>query len=138
MLSIGILFGAGWLGSTCVDEWQIGVFGVVSGLILIVAGSDKYSLDQLLISKFPSLAHKKWFLYLGSGNSGITNTKHFNRITLSIAGFSLFLTLYTNQIFHGGVWGTLHNLSLKPNIVISDIEYINKILSYFLYTETKI
>jgi len=125
MLSIGILFGAGWLGSTCLDEWQIGVFGVVSGLIMMVAGSDTYSLDRLLLMKFPSLQTKKWFQYIGSGNLEFQNPHYFKWIALSIAGFPLILTLYTNQVFHGGVWGKLHNLSLNPNIVVSDVTYKN-------------
>lgn len=135
MLSAGILFGAGWLGSTCLDEWQIGVFGVVSGLIMMVAGADKYSLDQLLLLKIPSLKYKKWFGYIGSGNLTL-NLKYFNWIAVSIAVFSLLLTLYTNQVFHGGVWGKLHNLSLKPNIVIDDISYQNtNMLSFSLYRD---
>jgi thiosulfate dehydrogenase [quinone] large subunit len=31
-LALGILLGAGWLGTTCLDEWQIGVLGVAAGL----------------------------------------------------------------------------------------------------------
>lgn len=136
MLSAGILFGAGWLGSTCLDEWQIGVFGVISGLIMMVAGSDKYSLDQLLISKIPSLKHKNWFRYIGSGNLVLPNPKYYNWIAITIAAFSLVLTLYTNQVFHGGVWGKLHNLSLKPNIVIDDVAYQNKnMLLFSLYRD---
>ena len=29
LLALGILLSAGWLGTTCVDEWQIGLLGVV-------------------------------------------------------------------------------------------------------------
>ncbi|WP_018344336.1 TQO small subunit DoxD [Cytophaga aurantiaca] len=136
ILSIGILFGAGWLGSTCLDEWQIGVFGVVSGLTMLIAGSDTYSLDRLLLTKFPLLQTKKWFQYIGSGNIEFPNSNYFKWTALSIAGFSLILTLYTNQAFHGGVWGKLHNLSLKPNIVVSDISYKNNnTLLFSLYRD---
>jgi len=122
LLSIGILFGAGWLGTTCLDEWQIGVLGSIAGLILMVAGSDKFSIDNLLLSKIPKLRKKKWFQLISSGNSYLTN-KTFTMVSLSIALFSLFITLYTNQVFHGGLWGKLHNLSMKPNIVISNATY---------------
>ncbi|RRN78003.1 DoxX family membrane protein, partial [Pseudoxanthomonas sp. SGD-10] len=27
-LAMGILLGSGWLGTTCLDEWQIGILGV--------------------------------------------------------------------------------------------------------------
>ncbi|MBX9851574.1 MAG: DoxX family membrane protein [Cytophagaceae bacterium] len=122
LLSLGILFGAGWLGTTCLDEWQIGVLGTIAGLVMMVSGSDKFSLDRLIISKLPPLGERKWFRFLSSGNLAMSN-KTFTAISLSIAVFSLFITLYTNQVFHGGVWGKLHNLSMKPNIVISDAKF---------------
>ncbi|MBO9701049.1 MAG: DoxX family membrane protein [Sporocytophaga sp.] len=122
LLSFGILFGAGWLGTTCLDEWQIGAFGIIAGLIMIVAGADKFSLDRLLLSRLTKLKEKKWFKYMGSGDINISN-RIFTYISLFIAMFSLIITLYTNQVFHGGVWGKLHNLSMKPNIVISETKY---------------
>lgn len=33
-LATGILLGSGWLGTTCVDEWQIGILGVAAGFTL--------------------------------------------------------------------------------------------------------
>lgn len=122
LLSIGILFGAGWLGTTCLDEWQIGVLGIIAGLVMMVAGSDRFSIDRVLQSKLPGLAGRKWFRYLSSGDLN-WSSKAFTTVSLSIALFSVFITLYTNQAFHGGVWGKLHNLSMKPNIVISDATY---------------
>lgn len=135
LLSIGILFGAGWLGTTCLDEWQIGVLGIIAGLVMMVAGADKFSLDRLLHAKFPKAGEKYWFRYLSSGNLPLSN-KTFTAISLFIALFSIFITLYTNQVFHGGVWGKLHNLSLKPNIVISNAKYdISKGLSFDLFRD---
>ena len=37
MLALGILLGSGWLGTTCLDEWQIGVLGVAGGFVLYFA-----------------------------------------------------------------------------------------------------
>lgn len=125
MLSMGILFGAGWIGTTCLDEWQIGVLGIISGLVMMVAGADKFSVDKFILQKCPKQSCNKWFSYISSGNLPISH-KTFTRISLSIAAFSLFLTLYTNQVFHGGVWGTLQNLSKNPNFVISDAGYNGK------------
>ncbi len=31
-LAFGILLGSGWLGTTCLDEWQIGILGVAGGM----------------------------------------------------------------------------------------------------------
>ena len=38
-LALGILLGSGWLGTTCLDEWQIGILGMCAGLLLFLTGS---------------------------------------------------------------------------------------------------
>ena len=35
-LATGILLGSGWLGTTCLDEWQIGILGVAAGFTEIL------------------------------------------------------------------------------------------------------
>jgi hypothetical protein len=41
--------------------------------------------------------------------------------------------LFTNQYFHGGVFGRLHNKSVKPKIEISNIKAGDTRLSFQLY-----
>lgn len=53
LLSWGIGLGAGWLGPTCVDEWQIAVVEGAAAFMFIFTGSRWLSLDQLLSSRFP-------------------------------------------------------------------------------------
>jgi thiosulfate dehydrogenase [quinone] large subunit len=53
-----------------------------------------------------------------------------------VLAFSLIifgLTLFTNQYFHGGVWGTLHNKSVKPKLEISKISYDHSKLTFEVY-----
>ena len=45
----------------------------------------------------------------------------------------LFLTLFTNQVFHNGVWGPLHNKSVKPKIEISDASIKQGELQFTVY-----
>lgn len=54
---------------------------------------------------------------------------------ISIAGATaiLFLTLLTNQVFHNGVWGKLHNKSVKPKIEISSVNLNQDKLSFTVY-----
>ena len=48
-----------------------------------------------------------------------------NKIIL-FGGISILaLTLFTNQYFHGGVYGTLHNKSVKPKLESYSAEYKN-------------
>ena len=41
--------------------------------------------------------------------------------------------MFTNQHFHGGVWGTLHNKSVKPKVEISDATLTNDQLSFQIF-----
>lgn len=113
MLALGILLGSGWLGTTCLDEWQIGVLGVAGGFVLYFAGSGTWSLDFYF--------RKKHALF----NKSTMPIIQKNKIIL-FGGISILaLTLFTNQYFHGGVYGTLHNKSVKPKLEIYSAEYKN-------------
>lgn len=117
-LAMGILLSAGWLGTTCLDEWQIGVLGIAAGFTIFLSGGGAYSLDHRLLSRSTVLSDRKWFGWLGSGILPLPMA------ALQKTGFGgaliiLAITLGTNQYFHGGVWGTLHNKSIKPHIEIS-------------------
>lgn len=129
-LALGILLGSGWLGTTCLDEWQIGVLGIAGGFTLFLTGSDAYSLDKYFINKNYRFTTTKWFSWLGSGNLQILNPKPLV-LVLSLLIFGL--TLFTNQYFHGGVWGKLHNKSVKPKIEISNIRMTDSELTFEIY-----
>ena len=129
-LALGILLGSGWLGTTCLDEWQIGVLGIAGGFTLFLTGSSAYSLDNYLINKQYPFTGKRWFGFLGSGVLPVKKLRP--KITV-IAACILGLTLFTNQYFHGGVWGTLHNKSVNPKIEISGIRYNETALFFQLY-----
>ena len=130
LLATGILLGSGWLGTTCLDEWQIGILGIAGGFAIFLTGSGKYSVDHYLTrNQFP-FTSAKWFGYVGSGVLAI---KNLNRFALWVSIFIIGLTLYTNQYFHGGVWGKLHNKSVKPKVEISTISFDNSTLNFRLF-----
>ncbi|WP_126972871.1 TQO small subunit DoxD [Gynurincola endophyticus] len=107
LLALGILFSAGWIGTTCLDEWQIGVLGIAGGLTIFYTGGGNYSLDHYLLKGRADIFWQRMLERLSP------------KIMLCIALFVLGLTLMTNQVFHGGVWGTLHNKSVRPELAIS-------------------
>ncbi len=130
LLATGILLGAGWLGTTCLDEWQIGVLGVATGFTLFLTGSGAFSLDGYLLSKRVGFTHSKWFPLFGSGALPIASMRPF---VLAASVFIAGLTLFTNQYFHGGVWGTLHNKSVRPKLEISNIQYDGSAITFQLF-----
>lgn len=131
-LAMGILLGSGWIGTTCLDEWQIGVLGIATGFVLFLTGSGKYSVDNYLIKNNFSITKKKWFPWIGSGLLPIRNSL-FPKVVLVGSLFIFGMTLMTNQVFHGGVWGTLHNKSVKPLLEISAAKIENNKLSFDVF-----
>lgn len=131
-LAMGILLGAGWIGTTCLDEWQIGVLGIAGGFTIFLSGSGRYSLDYWLSKRKTEITNKKWFRLLGSGVLPIAPGR-LHKIVFAGSMAILFLTLFTNQYFHGGVWGTLHNKSVKPKIEIADTSIADDALTFEVY-----
>ncbi|HLV38922.1 TQO small subunit DoxD [Xanthomarina sp.] len=129
-LAMGILLGSGWIGTTCLDEWQIGVLGIASGFALFLSGSGYYSMDKFFMDRKFKFTETKWFSFLGSGVLPIRNLKQI----VLVGALGIFaLTLYTNQYFHGGVFGTLHNKSVKPKLELSDASIKNNTLQFEVY-----
>lgn len=131
-LAMGILLGSGWIGTTCLDEWQIGVLGIATGYMLFLTGSGTYSLDNYLMKNKYAFTKTQWFAWLGSGELPIKD-RIFPKIVLIGALFIFGLTLYTNQVFHGGVWGTLHNKSVKPKLEITEGKLNDSGLSFDVF-----
>lgn len=128
-LAFGILLGSGWLGTTCLDEWQIGILGVSAGFTIFLSGGGKYSLDYLLL---PKLSKNKWLVWLTSGELPLS-IKQFSKVAIIGAVLLFILTLYTNQVFHNGIWGPLHNKSVKPELKISNAKIQEDILTFKVY-----
>lgn len=131
-LATGILLGSGWLGTTCLDEWQIGILGVAAGFTIFLSGGGKYSVDHLIERKFSLKKKAAWLSWLTSGELPVS-AKRFANVSVAGAIVIFTLSLYTNQEFHNGVWGPLHNKSVKPKIEISDAQIENNSLSFSVY-----
>ena len=120
LLSLGILLGSGWLGSTCVDEWQIGAMLVGIAGVLALSGGGPISIDSLLMKRSPSLERKGWFRLLFSGdNLDRTDGKNLRTSVIITAVVTAFIMLVTYQAFHNGLWGKLTNDSKVPQVAIS-------------------
>lgn len=130
LLAFGILLASGWIGTTCLDEWQIGILGLASGFTLFLTGSSYLSLDAYLMQKNFRFTQTKWFRILGSGE---LNLLPYKRLLLVVVTFIIGLTLFTNQYFHGGVFGTLHNKSVKPKLEISNLKMDNNEMSFDVF-----
>jgi thiosulfate dehydrogenase [quinone] large subunit len=127
MLALGILLGAGWLGTTCLDEWQIGILGIAAGMAFVFAGGGRYSLDHQLEKRQSKLSKSHFWSWT---NLDWLSTKRLNTSIVVAAAFALGLTLWTNQVFHGGVWGTLHNKSVRPIVEVTQAQLLTDALQF--------
>jgi thiosulfate dehydrogenase [quinone] large subunit len=65
LLVWGIGLGAGWIGTTCLDEWQIAAVEGAAALMFMFTGSRWLSLDQLIAKKYPQgLRIGRWHIRL--------------------------------------------------------------------------
>lgn len=128
LLALGILLGAGWLGTTCLDEWQIGILGLASGSALFFSGGGLYSIDAVLRHKNLRLTRSRWFTRLGSGEMTIGKSA-----VIAVAAVVFAVALITNQYFHGGVYGPLRNKSVKPVVEISEAIMAQDSLRFTVY-----
>src|SRR5690625_5873591 len=96
---MGILLGSGWIGTTCLDEWQIGILGLAGGFTLFLTGSGYYSFDHFFKKKGYAFTGKNWFPWLGSGDIPFARMKGF----IFVFSMAIFvLALFINQVIIRG------------------------------------
>lgn len=65
LLCLVILLGAGWMGTSCVDEWQIGTVEGIGAMIFMFAGGGSLSVDHWLRRYFSgTIKLGKWHIHL--------------------------------------------------------------------------
>jgi uncharacterized membrane protein YphA (DoxX/SURF4 family) len=120
LLSAGILAGAGWIGTTCLDEWQIGSILIATGLTIFLSGSSAFSVDGWLLRRYPMVAEKNWFRWLLSGELAPDQRRRLISMTLAVGVLSAGAMLYSYQAFFNGLWGGMHNYSKQPHLLVTD------------------
>ncbi|AWR96814.1 TQO small subunit DoxD [Acidianus sulfidivorans JP7] len=63
-LAWGIGLGGGWLGSTCVDEWQIAAVEGAAAFMFVFTGSRWLSIDYLIAKKLKGIKIGKYYIPL--------------------------------------------------------------------------
>ena len=133
-LAVGLMHTAGWLGPTCLDEWQIASLLLVIGVVMSLYGSGDYSLDAFLTRKCETLSNNRYWQWVTQVDM-ISRVKKFHQIALVCTVLTVLYVMGTNQLLHGGVWGKLHNYSTKPNIVLSDLSVSSDHLTFSAFRD---
>lgn len=134
-IAFGLMHTAGWLGPTCLDEWQIASLLITGGFMMAITGSGRYSADHWFSNRYPQLKSKRWWKLAAVPNHDVSSSK-FSGSVIVIAVTLLLYVMGTNQLHHGGVWGKLHNYSKVPGMIVSDVKAINNnTLKFNLYRD---
>jgi len=105
---------------------------VAAGFTLMLTGGGRFTIDNQLLTTHRKITSQKWFPWLASGELPLEGT----RLQLvALIGAITALTLLTNQQFHGGVWGKLHNLSVRPHVTIRNAVINNQTLSFTVFRD---
>jgi len=123
-LAVGLMHTAGWLGPTCLDEWQIASMLVTIGAVMAVSGSGSWSVDAWLANKKPGLRSNRWWKLMAQPDFD-TEKPVFKKIAITLTAVITIYVVGMNQVHHGGLWGPLHNYSKKPGIRLSEASIEN-------------
>lgn len=134
-MAFSLMHTAGWLGPTCLDEWQIASLLITGGIMMAITGSGRFSADYWLNQRYPHLKNKKWWQLAAIPNHNTASSK-FSKTIIAIAVAVLLYVMGTNQLHHGGVWGKLHNYSKVPGMIVSEAEAVSEnTLEFNLYRD---
>ena len=122
------------MGSTCLDEWSIGVSGVACGMTLMMTGSGYFSIDNLFFRDRLYDGNHKALVWFTSGRLPVSD-KTLKRIALWFGLIAIAITLWSYQVMHGGLHGHLYNYSKKPDVEIinASIDSAEKELSFEVF-----
>ena len=115
-LGLGLMHTSGWLGPTCLSEWHTASLLIVTATMLMITGSGAVSMDDWLTRRSPALRRRQiWRLI--SGRISLTSGPPPGAIIALAASLTVYI-VGMNQLYHGGVWGPLSNLSKRPGLIV--------------------
>ncbi len=113
-LSIMLMLLFGWQGATCIDEWTMAAANLAMGATLLLAGSGAYSLDNVLLRRWPGLAGQAWFRWCGGSLRLPVSDATFRNLGLAMLAFVLAFDIGTYNYYRGSVVTPFHGGPVSP------------------------
>lgn len=120
-LSVSLMLIFGWMGTTCVDEWNMAVAGFAMGTLLMLTGGGSWSIDEWLAQRYPALGDSRAFRLLCSGPLSLEGTRRWG---IGLGILSIAFTVVSYQYIHGAVISPLH-ARVNPHhygLALSDVQ----------------
>jgi thiosulfate dehydrogenase [quinone] large subunit len=113
-LSISLMLMFGWQGATCIDEWTMAAANLGMGAALVLVGSGAYSLDNVLLRRYPGLANNSWFRWLGGSLPLPLKAASFRNLALALFAFTVLFNVGTYNYYRGSVYSAFHSGPISP------------------------
>jgi uncharacterized membrane protein YphA (DoxX/SURF4 family) len=111
IINIILMLSFGWEGGTCLDEWTMAVSSFAMALTLILSGSPIYSLDNLLLKRFPPLQQHNLFKLFASGP---LSDQLLKRLAILFWIIAIIFTTTTYNYFRGAIFSEYHPGPVSP------------------------
>lgn len=121
--SVVLMLMFGWQGATCIDEWTMAASNLAMGATLMLAGSGAYSLDNVLLSRNPSLGKRSWFRWASGALPLPMTGVAFRNAGLALLAVTVVFNVATYDHFRGSVYSAFHGGPVSPakhHITLSD------------------
>jgi thiosulfate dehydrogenase [quinone] large subunit len=116
VLSVLLMLAFGWQGATCIDEWTMAASTTAMGIALILAGAGAWSLDRALSQRFPSLAERSWFRWLGGAQPLPLSERAFEVLALVLTACVIGFVVATYSYYRGSVVTAFHSGPVSPSV----------------------
>ena len=114
-LSLVLMLLFGWQGATCIDEWTMAAANLGMGITLLLAGGGAYSLDNLLLRRYPGLGRRGWFNWASGSAPLPLSDPGFKRFALISFWFGVVFTVATYDYYRGSVVTPYHKGPVSPS-----------------------
>ena len=112
--SIVLMLMFGWQGATCIDEWTMAACNLAMGATLMLAGSNAYSLDNLLLKHNPGLAGRSWFRWLAGSLPLPLSDAAFRNFGFAVLAAVLAYDIGAYSYYRGSVVTAYHSGPVSP------------------------
>lgn len=113
--SIVLMLMFGWQGATCIDEWTMAACNLAMGATLMFAGAGAFSLDNLLLARFPHLADRGWFRWICGSLPLPLSGAAFLRLSLAVFAATAIFNVGTYSYYRGSVLTPYHEGPTNPS-----------------------
>jgi uncharacterized membrane protein YphA (DoxX/SURF4 family) len=115
VFSILLMLMFGWQGATCIDEWTMAACNLAMGATLMLAGSGTYSLDAVLLRRYPALAERSWFRWVGGALPLPMTVVGFRNLGIAVLAATALFNVATYDHYRGSVYSAFHGGPVSPS-----------------------